>query len=251
MTVLPPAGSVRRVRAHVRGLAVNALAFGVVGLAVRGPLGLAAELRGAEYAEAAFPPPAVYVAPLFLTAAAVLVAVVLAARGADAGHRGFRIAPMLAVITVFLHLFVRESFEPLIAPPAVAVKDTVRFVAAVQALAAQSGLLPTTAEECAPALAGLGRPPYLVRGARLDRYAVVVRWPCTQVDLELDGRPPGTLRLCVSPDRREGVVTGVGLSGPVGTPMLVGPRTHGEPLAFPVRSGSDARAGADGGEVTP
>ena len=164
-----------------------------------------------------------------------------ALRGRDGSFRGYRLLPILAVLALSADLF----FLPPLGGPrevsALARRDVNAFAAAAQAMATPASV-PTSAGALERAARELGRPPYLVRAERPERYAVRVRTGCQGPAANAQGEGAGTLVYCVAADSLHAWVTVVALpiEQKFGAPAVLS--LSGVPYAAEVTARTPARS---------
>jgi hypothetical protein len=197
-------------------------------------------------------------------AAAALVATLVGAgvtvagalRKRDGSWKGYRVVPVLAVLILFVDLFVLSVEKvPMGAPDRVAL--------AISALAqhATDGSSPegvlASKEALEEFVKSLGPPPLLVRGAPRARWELSLRANCTGPAADLAGEAPGTLVYCVAADRQHAWVSAVAFPreqrfGPPGVFTVGGVPFSAEVLPLPSEAADDGEGVVlddDGGVV--
>jgi hypothetical protein len=188
----------------------NLLALGAILWIYGGDLADALRARTAEVSAFTALPSLVRPAVVLgLTALATGVAAWGLARGREEGFKGYRMLPILLVGALFIDLVAAESRVPLDSTD-LASNALVRFHQQAQELTSRTAV-PDDPRVLQPLLEDLGRPPYLVRGAPLEAYALQVRQDCEGPVRDAPGVRPGTLLYCVAPERKGAWVTLVGL----------------------------------------
>lgn len=190
-------------------------------------------------------------------AAGALVATLLGAgatvvgvlRRRDGAYRGYRVLPVLAVLILFVDLFVLSAQK-------VPMGASDRVALAISALAqhASEGSTPQGVLDDAQSLEvfvrSLGPPPLLVRGAPRARWELSVRRDCAGPAGALAGEVPGTLVYCLAADRQHAWVTAVAFPreqrfGPPGVFTVGGQPFSAEVLPLPTAA-PDADPAEDG-----
>lgn len=175
--------------------------------------------RSAEVSHLLSAPPLwLWIPALVLALAALPIALSLAARRGD---RFARVPLLVAVVVVFVELFVTPAVEP---PGGAGTSEIlVRGAAAmIESQLADPERLPQTTEELSAALEQLAAPPYLIRGIRPAAWKLRLQSHCTGPALSADGASAGTLLYCLSPDGKRAWITAVGLaSATFGRPELL------------------------------
>jgi hypothetical protein len=191
-------------------LAANALCLLALAWLYGGDLTDALRARGAEVSALLALPPLLWPA-VVLGATAITLAVGAWGlwRGRGEGFKGYRLLPILLVCALFVDLVLAEGQMPL-RPEDVALLSLQRFRLQAQALAS-GRTVPSEPARHQPLLQELGQPPYLVRGTRLQAWALQVRQDCEGPIREAPGVQAGTFLYCVARDRTVAWVTLVGL----------------------------------------
>jgi hypothetical protein len=128
--------------------------------------------------------------------------------------RGFRLMPIVAVVVLFVDLFVFSAAKsPLSSSDRTAL--TVQSLAEAASNAASTTAVPTSPRELQAMAEQFGAPPYLVQGEPAKAWAVSLRQGCEGPIREVKGEPVGTLFYCVSKDSKQAWISAVSL--PVGT----------------------------------
>jgi hypothetical protein len=197
-------------------------------------------------------------------AAAALVATLLGAGVTVAGAltrregswKGYRLLPVLAVLILFVDLFVLSSEKvPMGAPDRVALAISALAQHATEG-SSPEGVL-ARKEPLDDFVKSLGPPPLLVRGAPRARWELSLRSNCTGPAADFQGEAPGTLVYCVAADSQHAWVSAVAFPreqrfGPPGVFALAGVPFSAEVLPLPAE-GPDEGEGVvlddDGGVV--
>jgi hypothetical protein len=162
---------------------------------------------------------------LAVTVGAIGVAVWAAATGKPDRFRGYRFAPIILVLALFVDFFVISANRPPELPPAQQLENTLRVFSASIAERSIGPHVPEDPNVVGPLVEGLGRPPYLVQGRRPEHYALQLRRDCDGPIREAPGATVGAVLYCVSADRKTAWITVQAL--PAG-------QTFGSPQVFSV-----------------
>jgi hypothetical protein len=190
---------------HLAGAAVLAWLYG--GDLIEYRRGLSAEVA----AMVDLPNPYLASAACLAGAAALGVAAWGVFRAKPDGFRGYRLLPIAVVVVLFVDLFVLGASRG----PSIPALD--RFTAAMEHFAVDAqkksrpGAVFADAAGLEASLAGLGPPPYLVRGARVPRYALALREGCQGPVTASSGEAVGTVFYCVSSAHDRAWVSAVAL----------------------------------------
>ena len=130
-------------------------------------------------------------------------------RRKDDSFKGYRLLPIVLVVTLMVDLVVTENTAFLgsadLSSGAMAdLRDAATELATPEAVPSDAAVLGRLVEQLGPA-------PYLVRGQPVGAFALDVREGCTAPASDLRGARPGTLVYCVSADRKEAWISAVGL----------------------------------------
>jgi hypothetical protein len=125
--------------------------------------------------------------------------------------RGFRLMPIVAVVVLFVDLFVLAGSKALLSS-ADRTAMTVRAFAEQASTAATAQQVPDDLAQLQALAKTLGRPPYLVKGAAAREWTVQVREGCSGPVEQLNGEAVATLFYCVAVDRKSAWVSAVGLA---------------------------------------
>ncbi|MFL5319389.1 MAG: hypothetical protein ACJ790_07010 [Myxococcaceae bacterium] len=124
--------------------------------------------------------------------------------------RGYRLLPIVAIVGLFVDLFVLSADE-LPMPPA----DQTMLVLHSLARSASERSTPehvlVSDRELADLVKDFGQPPYLVKGKRAEAFTVQRRMDCDGPIKEAPGAQVGTFLYCVSKDQTRAWLTVVGL----------------------------------------
>lgn len=143
---------------------------------------------------------------LATTGAVVVMLAVKLTRGADAADRVFRLLPIVAVVALFVDLFVLSADDAVINPPDQAAVALQMFTEAASARST-ANQVPTSERDLTDLLKDLGAPPYLLKGKPATAYSLSRRDNCTGPVEEAPGVQVGTFIYCVAPDRKSAWVT--------------------------------------------
>jgi hypothetical protein len=121
------------------------------------------------------------------------------------GFPGYRLLPILLVVTVFADFLVLSES----AVPVSSADQTAITLAVLQRglFAGTRGTVPTDPDKLRTLVQGLGPPPYHVRGQRPSHWNLQVRSGCEGPVGEAPGTEPLTIIYCVSSDRRLAWIT--------------------------------------------
>jgi hypothetical protein len=231
-------------------LLANGLSLIALGWIYGGDLVDALQARSAEVAAfTALPSVTRPALVLVLGAVATLVVAWGLLRRQQEGFKGYRLLPILVVGALFADLVFAESRVPLDSTD-VASMALQRFQQAAQPLTTRE-VVPADPRALQPLLAGLGAPPYLVRGEKLSAYSLQVRENCEGPVREAPaGTRPGTLFYCVAPERKGAWVTVVGLPAETrfGLPAVL---SVGGEARFVLVRPQEAEEGGDGEDGAP
>jgi hypothetical protein len=150
--------------------------------------------------------PAVVVA---LTACVTAVVVWGLVRRRDDTFKGYRLLPILLVVTLMGDLVRAESIgllgsADLTSAAMAELRDAAAELATPDAV-------PTDPAVLGPLVERLGPAPYLARGQPVGPFALDIREGCTAPASDARGARPGTLIYCVGKDRRQAWLSAVGL----------------------------------------
>jgi hypothetical protein len=153
----------------------------------------------------------------------------------DKSWRGYRVMPIVAVVALFIDLFVLSGgHSPF--------PSSTRAVAAVELFeqhateAGSPNAVPSDTRVLEPILQSLGTVPWLVKGESVSDWKVKIFDACTGPKLDAAGERAGTFLYCVDATRSQAWVTLVGLPAEqrFGAPQVV--TQGGVPLMGLVRT---------------
>ena len=176
-------------------------------------------------------PPNVWLAVIALLLAALAggVTVLGVMRKKTNDWRGYRLLPIVAVVTLFVDLLVVSAGT---VPLGAFERATLALQVVEQRLnqLASDTAVPTDPATLEPLLADFGGAPWLVKGAAVPKWSLLVRANCTDASTTSAGVAAGTFIYCYAPDRSQGWLTLVGLPREqrFGDPAIVS--ANGEPL---------------------
>ncbi|MBL8956812.1 MAG: hypothetical protein JNK82_38925 [Myxococcaceae bacterium] len=147
----------------------------------------------------------------------------------DQGWKGYRVMPIIAVVGLFVDLFVVSADKPPFSSFARATAALELFENKASALSTAEAV-PTDRRALEGLLAELGEAPWLVKGQPLKGWALDVGPDCEGPRTDARGAAAGTLLYCAAFDRSRAWVTAVGLPREerFGAAQLV--TTGGEPV---------------------
>jgi hypothetical protein len=145
---------------------------------------------------------------LALVGGALTVRGVLQRRGGD--WRGYRVMPIVAVVGLFVDLFLISANKTPFSSAARAAAAVETFEQKANALATSSAVSSDSAT-LEKALEDLGDAPWLLNGRPLGRWTLKVVGDCAGPKLDRGDAAPGTMVYCVSVDRTQAWITAVGL----------------------------------------
>jgi hypothetical protein len=192
--------------------AAGCVSAGLMAWLYGGDLAEHLQAQGAEVYAAVYPPDVVFAsAMLGALGLCVGVAGVGLWRRRGPAWKGYRLLPILAVLALFLDLFVVHG-------EAQRLPSDVRLAAVMEAFAAE--VTQTSTHEAVVAdpqvleqvARGLGPPGYLVRGRPLEAFRVEVREGCDGPATPAPGTAAGTLVYCVARDRAQAWVSAAALA---------------------------------------
>jgi hypothetical protein len=184
-------------RSPLRTVLANTVCFALLAWLYGGDLRDALRARTAEVAAfQQLPSPLKPSLVLGVTGAALLVALYGLARRRGTDFRGYRLLPIVLVSALFLDLLFAESEVPL-SSASMSQYALQRFGQGAQERS-REGRVPTERTALQPLVEELGAPPYLVKGAPLQRYALQVRENCDGPVTQAPGAQVGTLVYCVA-----------------------------------------------------
>lgn len=165
-------------------------------------------------------------------ALAIACLVQLVRKGFDPHGRIWRLPPIAVVVAVSAQLLFVRAFEMPQFPPTMVIATAISSKFG-EPLRTPDGLLPTQPKAYADILAE-APPPFWKDGLKLTRWNAVVTEGCEGPDMEMPSMvEPGTILVCLAPDKAHGWIVAVGLSHDVvGAPHLVS--INGKPLAMPI-----------------
>jgi hypothetical protein len=152
----------------------------------------------------------------------------------DASWRGYRVMPIVAVVVLFVDLFVLASGRPTVASNARAVAALDGFEQHASELS-KPNAVPADAHTLEPVVKALGPTPWLRRGEVVPEWTLKVFTGCQAPRTDAAGEVAGTLLYCVNEPRTLAWITLVGLpfDQRFGSPALV--TQGGAPLVGVVR----------------
>jgi hypothetical protein len=127
------------------------------------------------------------------------------------GFRGYRLMPIAVVVLLFVDLFVLGAARGPNIPSADRLAAAMDHFADEARQRSRPGAVLADSQALDGLLADLGPPPYLSRGVRVPRYALVLRQGCEGPVTASSGAPVGTVFYCISSSGDRAWVTAVAL----------------------------------------
>jgi hypothetical protein len=140
----------------------------------------------------------------------------------DKAWRGFRVMPIVAVVVLFVDMFVLSSSKSPFSSNARASVALDLFEQRAMQLATTASV-PSDERTLEPVVKMLGPVPWLVKGEALPEWSLKLFYGCSGPQLDAAGLGAGTLLYCVDTARTQAWVTLVGLpyEQRFGAPQLV------------------------------
>jgi hypothetical protein len=164
-----------------------------------------------------------------------------AATKRDKTWRGYRVMPIVAVVVLFLDLFVLSATKSPFSSNARTLAAADLFEQRALQLSTVTAV-PSDERALQPAVQSLGPVPWLVKGENLAEWQLKMVYGCTGPQLDVAGLRAGTIVYCVDTGRKEAWLTYVGLpfEQRFGPAQLV--TQGGTPLVGRVRTAPPAEA---------
>lgn len=149
-------------------------------------------------------------AVVVLTIALTVFALLTMAKNSPKDHRAYRLLPILAVVAMFVDLFVLSADTSMISPPD---QTTLTLQMLARAATERSGTeaVASAERDIKDLLKELGAPPYLIRGKPAESYSLQYRENCDGPIEDAPGAQVGTFLYCVSKTKKEAWITVVAL----------------------------------------
>jgi hypothetical protein len=197
------------------GIAVNAALFAFVAWLYGGDLLEAAQAASNEVAALAAPPSVPFAAvALGLALAGGGLTAFGALKKRDREWRGYRVMPIVAVVVVFVDLFMISAAKSPFPSYARAASALELLERRLNELSTERAV-PTDERTLQELARELGSPPWLLHGAPIAEWSVSVTNACTGPRLEAPGHRAGTILYCIDASASHAWITLVGL--PSGT----------------------------------
>lgn len=235
---------------------VNAACFALLAWLYGGDLYDVTRARSSEVAALAALPSVPFAALLLVAAlAGAVITGVGITQKKDASWKGYRVMPIIAVLGLFVDLFIVSADKSPFSSFARAGAAIELFESKASALASPTAV-PADTASLEALLPELGEAPWLVKGEVQKAWKLEVTGDCTGPRTEANGAGAGTLLYCAAADRSQAWITAVGLPREerFGAPQLV--TTGGQPLVAvverqPAETPPDAQAPEMPGEAPP
>jgi hypothetical protein len=228
-------------------VAVNGIAFALLAWLYGGDLSDWTRAQSAEVSAMSQLPSLPFASVLLALA---LVGGALTAMGVlqkrDGTWKGYRVMPIVAVVGLFVDLFVVSANKIQLSSAARAA-NTIQVFESRAAERSTPGGVASDGAELQQVLDALGEPPWLVKGQNVTKWNLELQGGCNGPRLERGAAGAGTLFYCVSADRKRAWITAVGLPREerFGAPAVVS--AQGQPLVGVV----DAPQPPEAPEVPP
>ena len=150
------------------------------------------------------------IAVLAVSVAVAIVVLLAMRRGAPSDSKAFRLLPIVAVVAIFIDLFVLSVDAPIMSSPE-HMKTMLQAFARVAHERSTYEHVASSERDLYDAVKEFGAPPYLVKGEPVEAFAIQRRDNCEGPVAEAPGAAVGTFLYCVSKDKKTAWVTVVGL----------------------------------------
>lgn len=192
-------------------LATNVIALAFLLFLYVGDLVDYLRAQRAEVSAFGKPPNVLFAALVLAAVTGVLVLLTLKLmQGVEAKNRVFRLLPIVAVVSIFIDLFVLSVDDTLI-NPADQMSLALQLFGKTASERGTASQVPSTDRDLADIVKEFGAPPYLLRGQPAPAFTIQRRENCEGPVGEAPGAQVGTFLYCVAADKRTAWVTLVAL----------------------------------------